>query len=105
MAMALILLTRNGSFLKTKYYSFRYFQKLFMENSNLFSASLLQYLLSHPSLKGQKGKEPHFFDSEFSFPKGLDYYRSLMSETYPHQLTFEKVRCDSHTSFIENLLQ
>ena len=92
MAMALTLFTRNGSSLKTKYYSFHYFQKLFMENSNLFSASLSQYLLSHPSLKGHKGKEPQFFDSEFSFAKGLDYYRSLMSKTYMHQLTFEKVR-------------
>ena len=62
----------------------------------LFSASLSEYLRSHPALNRQKGKEPHFFDTE-KFEKGLKYYRSLMSKMYPHQLTYEKVRWGTDT--------
>ena len=54
-----------------------------------FSAALEYYLHAHPDIEKHEGKEPHFFDEKFE--KGLDYYKSLMSKSYPHQLTFEKV--------------
>ena len=56
---------------------------------SFFPATLQSYLLSHPDVKAYWGIEPHFFDEKFE--KGLDYYKSFMMKSYPHQLTFEKV--------------
>ena len=72
---------------------------IFLENMSLYNGNAFIHSFqlhysriysSHPEVKGPKGKEPHFFD--MTFEKGLDYYKSLMSKSYPHQLTFEKVR-------------
>ncbi|XP_022316378.2 heparan sulfate glucosamine 3-O-sulfotransferase 6-like [Crassostrea virginica] len=49
--------------------------------------ALLEFLRVHPDVKAT-GPEPHFFDKHYH--KGLDWYRSLMPETLPHQITIEK---------------
>ncbi|XP_052687021.1 heparan sulfate glucosamine 3-O-sulfotransferase 6-like [Crassostrea angulata] len=49
--------------------------------------ALLEFLRVHPDVKAT-GPEPHFFDKHYQ--KGLDWYRNLMPETLPHQLTIEK---------------
>ena len=72
-----------------KWFSRFYITMEFVEFLCFFSAALLSYLRLHPDLKGHKGIEVHFFDNKFE--KGLDYYKSLMLKSYPHQLTFEKV--------------
>lgn len=77
-------------------------QKLQMENRNKTkrlpkaviigvkkagTRALLEYLRLHPDVRAP-GPEPHFFDKNFH--KGLNWYRDLMPETKPGQLTIEK---------------
>jgi hypothetical protein len=49
--------------------------------------ALLTYIDLHPSVK-RAGKELHFFDRNYSL--GLEYYRSLLPYSEPHELTIEK---------------
>ncbi|XP_062581295.1 heparan sulfate glucosamine 3-O-sulfotransferase 6-like [Saccostrea cucullata] len=49
--------------------------------------ALLEFLRVHPDVRAT-GPEPHFFDKHYH--KGLDWYRMLMPETMPNQLTIEK---------------
>ncbi|XP_061167883.1 heparan sulfate glucosamine 3-O-sulfotransferase 6-like [Saccostrea echinata] len=49
--------------------------------------ALLEFLRVHPDVQAT-GPEPHFFDKHYH--KGLEWYRMLMPETMPNQLTIEK---------------
>lgn len=49
--------------------------------------ALLEFLRAHPNVRAT-GPEPHFFDKNYE--KGLEWYRNLMPESEPSQLTIEK---------------
>ncbi|XP_062581286.1 heparan sulfate glucosamine 3-O-sulfotransferase 6-like [Saccostrea cucullata] len=49
--------------------------------------ALLEFLRVHPDVQAT-GPEPHFFDKNYH--RGLEWYRNMMPETLPHQMTIEK---------------
>jgi hypothetical protein len=44
------------------------------------SMSLLELMLQHPNLCGGKHKEPHFFNNDENFGRGVDWYRKQFTD-------------------------
>jgi len=51
--------------------------------------ALLEMLFLHPAVQKANG-EVHFFDRDENYNRGLEWYRSRMPTSLPHQVTIEK---------------
>ena len=52
--------------------------------------ALFNSLKQHPGIVTPH-RETHFFDREETFEKGIDFYKSQMPKSHPHEVTLEKV--------------
>nr|XP_039251128.1 heparan sulfate glucosamine 3-O-sulfotransferase 6-like [Styela clava] len=54
------------------------------------TGALKSFLGKHPKVKLPTEAEPHFFDNNATFEKGVEYYRSLMPLSRKDEITMEK---------------
>ncbi len=53
------------------------------------TTSLYHYLQQHPNVTGSFKKELHFFDADYTYQKGIDYYKRQFPSTQPENKLLE----------------